>query len=312
MTNPFYTVTGLPTSSSKANSSTVRGEFAAIQAGFDALLTYTWTYTSLVITNNLSVGGVLTIATPATNINTTQAVNGSWVNTWYAPIASPTFTGVPSAPTPGSNISTTQIPTTAWVNAWYAPIVSPALTGTPTAPTPVSNISTAQIATTAWVNAYFASLASPAFSGVPTGPTAAPGTNTTQLATTSFVMTQAFSGALPAQAGNANKSIFTNGTTAAWGFEAITHVSGTTGTVTAGMTASIENVATTALTLAALADNDEFVVMVKNGLSTNTLDIGAYTLYGPVGSLTGVVTLDATPRVYRFKYSSATTSLEIL
>lgn len=66
--------------------------------------------------------------------------------TGAAPLASPTFTGTPAAPTPGSNISTTQIPTTAWVNTYFAALASPTFTGqigfdggTVTASTPVIN-----------------------------------------------------------------------------------------------------------------------------------------------------------------------------
>ena len=48
---------------------------------------------------------------------------------------SPALTGVPTAPTPGSVISTTQIPTTAYVATYYAPLASPTFTGTATIPT---------------------------------------------------------------------------------------------------------------------------------------------------------------------------------
>ncbi|MBS0369011.1 MAG: hypothetical protein JSS57_07415 [Proteobacteria bacterium] len=66
--------------------------------------------------------------------------------TGAAPSLSPTFTGTPAAPTPGSNISTTQIPTTAWVNTYFATLASPTFSGqvgfnggTVTASTPVIN-----------------------------------------------------------------------------------------------------------------------------------------------------------------------------
>lgn len=122
----------------------------------------------------------------------------------------------------------------------------------------------------------------------------------------------AFAAVLPSQTGNAGKTIQTNGTTASWGFPSITPITGTSATVTAGQIVALDNVAATALTLGTLADNDEFGVIVRNSLTTNTLDIGTKTLYGPVGSLTGVITLDSLPRAWRFKYTAATTSLEII
>ena len=71
---------------------------------------------------------------------------------------------------------------------------------------------TTKVATTAFA----AGKVSPAFTGIPTAPTAAFGTSTTQLATTAFVAGLAFSAALPAQAGNAGKTITTDGVTASW------------------------------------------------------------------------------------------------
>lgn len=52
--------------------------------------------------------------TLCTNLNA-QKLNGQ-LGTYYAPIASPTFTGAPAAPTPATNDSTTKIATTAFVN----------------------------------------------------------------------------------------------------------------------------------------------------------------------------------------------------
>lgn len=48
-------------------------------------------------------------------------------------------------------------------------------------------------------------------------PTATPGTNDTHAASTAFAVQLAFQTALPSQAGNATKSIVTNGVTAFWG-----------------------------------------------------------------------------------------------
>jgi hypothetical protein len=103
------------------------------------------------------------------------------------------LTGVPTAPTAGSLINTTQIATGAYVASFYAPLASPTFTGTPTLPTgtiavtqTAGNNSTA-VATTAFVVASFAPLASPTLTGTPLAPTATTGTSTTQLATTAFV-----------------------------------------------------------------------------------------------------------------------------
>lgn len=43
--------------------------------------------------------------------------------------AGPSFSGVPSTPTPASNINTTQIVNGTWVNTYYAPLIAPIFTG---------------------------------------------------------------------------------------------------------------------------------------------------------------------------------------
>jgi hypothetical protein len=93
----------------------------------------------------------------------------------------------------------------------------------------------------------------------------------------------------------------------------ITHISTTTATATAGSILSLENAAATAVTLGTLADNDEFSLILTNGRADNTFDIGTKTLYGNNGqSVTGVITLDSQVRVWKFKYTTATTSLEVI
>jgi hypothetical protein len=74
--------------------------------------------------------------------------------------------------------------------AFYAPVASPAFTGTPTAPTPAPGTSTTQIATTAFVtavDALKANLADPVFTGDPRAPTPAAADNDTSIATTAYV-----------------------------------------------------------------------------------------------------------------------------
>lgn len=47
-----------------------------------------------------------------------------WVSTSYAPLASPSLTGTPLTPTPASDINTTQIVNGAWANTYYAKIIN--------------------------------------------------------------------------------------------------------------------------------------------------------------------------------------------
>ncbi len=99
--NSYYNyVSGVPAAQTRGTSPGLRAEFALIQAGFEV-------FTS----------GTPTAPTPASNIATAQIVNASWVNAWYAPIASPTLTGTPRAPTAAFATSGTQIATLDYVLA---------------------------------------------------------------------------------------------------------------------------------------------------------------------------------------------------
>jgi hypothetical protein len=118
----------------------------------------------------------------------------------------------PKVPTKAVGDNSTNAASTAYVDSTFAPLASPVLTGNPTAPTPAAGDNDTSIATTAFAM----NMQSPAFVGAPTAPTATPGTNTAQIATTAFVVQQAFSAALPAQGGNAGKFLKTDGTTASW------------------------------------------------------------------------------------------------
>ncbi len=131
--------------------------------------------------------GIPTAPTAAPGTNTTQIATTAFVATSFAPLASPSLTGTPDAPTAVPGTNTTQIATTEFVATSFAPLASPSLTGVPVAPTAPQGSNNAQIATTSFVATSFAPLASPPLSGTPTAPTAAPGTNTTQIATTAFV-----------------------------------------------------------------------------------------------------------------------------
>lgn len=99
---------------------------------------------------------------------------------------------------PGSyTINVTALPINQGIDTRYAPINSPTFTGTPAAPTASSGTDTTQIATTAFVATSFAPLANPTFTGTPAAPTAAGGTNTTQLATTAYVVAAITGGGVP-------------------------------------------------------------------------------------------------------------------
>jgi hypothetical protein len=93
----------------------------------------------------------------------------------------------------------------------------------------------------------------------------------------------------------------------------IVPVAGATVTVLAGATWSLDYAGAVAATLdAAIPDSGEFGIKLANGRTDNTLDIGAKTLYGSNGqTLTGIVTFDTQIRLWTFKYTAATTSLEI-
>lgn len=104
----------------------------------------------------------------------------SYVDTTFAPLDSPQFTGLPSGPTAALGTHTGQLATTAFV----MDAIEETTAGV------VSFNGRAGIVTlqdTDLTDVGGALLASPAFTGVPTAPTAAPGTDTTQLATTAFV-----------------------------------------------------------------------------------------------------------------------------
>lgn len=115
-----------------------------------------------VLVNNLGLTGVPTAPTAGSVVNTTQIATGAYVATFYAPLASPTFTGTPTLPTGTIAVtqtagnSTTAVATTAFVATSFAPLASPTLTGTPAAPTAATGTSTTQLATTAFVANTFA------------------------------------------------------------------------------------------------------------------------------------------------------------
>lgn len=85
-------------------------------------------------------------------------------------------------------------------------------------------------------------------------------------------------------------------------------VSTSTATVTAGTHAVVTYAGACALTLAASADGDRCRITVANGRTDVSFDIGARTLRGRNGTLSGVVTMDQQGSI-EMKYIDATTQL---
>ena len=77
-------------------------------------LSATWTMGAGAVINGTS--GIVNVATPAANDNSAKAANTTWITSYFAALAGPTFTGVPKAPTAAVGTATTQLATTAFVN----------------------------------------------------------------------------------------------------------------------------------------------------------------------------------------------------
>jgi hypothetical protein len=113
-------------------------------------------------------------------IDSGNVATENWVETNFAPINSPQFTGIPTGPTANAGTSTGQLATTAFVEA----AVTASTTGVASFNTRTGAVTLTAADITA---AGGALLASPVFTGSPQAPTAAPGTSTAALATTAFV-----------------------------------------------------------------------------------------------------------------------------
>ena len=128
---------------------------------------------------NYVLGDVVEVRVTAGTVADMQSAINT-LETTYAPLASPTFTGTPTAPTLDTSDNSTKIATTAYVQAQNyltsvfgrtgeivattgdydvaqvtgaAPLASPAFTGTPTALTPATADNSTAVATTAYVKA---------------------------------------------------------------------------------------------------------------------------------------------------------------
>jgi len=108
------------------------------------------------------ISTVATGTAPLTVASTTKVVNlnadqlDGNDSTYFAPIASPNFSGTVTAPTPTAGDSSTKVATTAFLSA-YALLNSPTFTGSPTAPTVTATDSSTKLATTSFVNNYVTS-----------------------------------------------------------------------------------------------------------------------------------------------------------
>lgn len=128
-----------------------------------------------------------------------------------------------------------------------------------------------------------APIASPTFTGTPAVPTAAVATNTTQAASTAFVQS-----AIAAVNAASSVSFSVNATTAF--------------SVTAGQVVAASNASAVAVTFPASPASGEVCgVIFDNGLTTNTVDLGANGIKHNGVAITGVITNDArVPMVLRW------------
>lgn len=144
------------------------------------------------------------------------------------------------------------------------------------------------------------------FNVSPRVPTPPFGDTSTKAATMAALAAVSFSAALPGQsAASYNQAPISDGTSALFGFRKTTQVAGTAVTAVSGSILSLNNVATTAVTANATpVDEEEFSIIVKNGLLTNTVNWGAKTFTGPLGSVGGVMDLDVLILRWDFKYNA--------
>lgn len=128
-----------------------------------------------------------------------------------------------------------------------------------------------------------APIASPTFTGAPSVPTAAVSTNTTQAASTAFVQT-----AIAAVNATSSVSFSTNSTTAF--------------SVTAGQVVAATNASAVAVTYPASPTTGAVCgVIFDNGLTTNTVDLGANSIRHNGVTISGVITNDTrVPMVLRW------------
>jgi hypothetical protein len=159
--------------------------------------------------SSISTNPTMPTSTNIGNATSSNTATTYWVNSYFAPISSPSFSGTPLAPTPILTDNGTAIATTAFVkNQNYAPLASPTFTGTPLSTTPTTGDDSTKIATTAFVNSSitatgFAPINSPNFTGNPTAPTVILTDNSFAIATTAFVKNQNYAPlASPAFTGN--------------------------------------------------------------------------------------------------------------
>ncbi len=187
-----------------------------------------------------------------------------------ANINSPTFTGQPKAPTPTPGDDSTKIPTTSWVRALvsiYAPISwvsgqlatkaninSPTFTGEPKAPTPAEDDDSTKIPNTSWVTQQLATKANIKPSPSSNSQKISTSLSPSQTRTASLSLTPAANGLLvvtgvlnmssPQDNFGINHKIRVNGVDLDTDQTQSTQVARAIISVTAGVTLSIEQIAT--------------------------------------------------------------------
>ncbi len=230
MSNPYYTVTGAPTTQSRGYSATIRSEYGLIATGFDAVYTAmllrglkageTWTGT------HVFTGATVTFATQSALDNSTKAATTAYADSAVAAsavtlnaaialkadIASPTFTGTPAAPTAAAGTATTQIATTAFVAGTAFSSALPAQTG-----------NSGKFVTTDGTNA--------SWSAVLPSQTS----NSGKFLTTNGTAAS-WGEVLPSQTSNSGKFLTTNGTTASWNYAGVASI--TTATTATTLTST--------------------------------------------------------------------------
>jgi hypothetical protein len=162
--------------------------------------------TTAFVQSVLAASGYIPDAPNDANYYGRHAAAWSALDTIFAKLASPTFTGDPKAPTPTAGDNDTSIATTAFVSTAITNAAVPA----PSSTTPAMDGTGAAGSATAYARGDHvhptdtsrAPLASPTFTGTPAAPTVTPATdNSTKLATTAFVQSAvSAAGGITAQA----------------------------------------------------------------------------------------------------------------
>ena len=137
MTTYYQHNDGVPQAQVRGTSTAMRAEFDLITAGFVGVDATLATMLANIATRGVTTGqawtgnqdftgAVVTVATPGAADYTQKPANTSWVDTYYARKASPTFTGTVTVPTP---VNPTDASTKAYVDSTAFSAALPNQTG---------------------------------------------------------------------------------------------------------------------------------------------------------------------------------------